>query len=172
LLRETLSGVLPVDALAFIGQHAMEGSGGTLSHTYSSRRISGYSLNGRAIGEFGLRALYAWALARIPTVFISGDDIACREAQSLVPGIICVQVKTSLGITAACHLDHEESCMQLTSKAARILLQDDADSLLQPSFVPESPYVFRKKFKWKFGLVPRPPKTLRGESLTAVLEKE
>ena len=172
LLRESLSGTVPVDALAFIGQHAMEGSGGTLSHTYSSRRICGYSLNGRAIGEFGLRALYAWALARIPTVFISGDDIACREAQSLVPGILCVQVKTSLGITSAHHLDHKESCAQLASKAAQILGQDADDPSLRPSFVPEPPYVFRKKFKWKFGLLPRPPRTLRGASLTAVLEKE
>lgn len=172
LLHEALSGASPVDALGFIGQHAMEGSGGTLSHTYSSRRIRSYSLNGRAIGEFGVRALYAWALAKIPTVFVSGDDVSCREAQSFVPGIIRAEVKVSLGLTSARHLSHEESCEQLASAAVQILERDPADPSLHPCFIPESPYVFRKQFKLKFGLVPRPPRIVQGDSLTAVLEKE
>ena len=57
LLQVCMNQTIPVDALGFIGQHAMEGSGGTLSHTYSSRRIRSYKLNGRPVGEFDLRAI-------------------------------------------------------------------------------------------------------------------
>lgn len=172
LLRELLKGVTPVDALGFVGQHAMEGSGGTLSHTYSSRRIRSYKLNGRPIGEFDLRALYAWALAKIPTVFFSGDDVACREAQSLVPGIILVQVKESLSVTSARHLESTYACSKLTDGAKQILERDPADPLLRPSFIPEPPFDFRKHFKLKYGLVPRPPQIRRDDNLTTVLEKE
>lgn len=170
LLRESLSGTPPVDALGFIGQHAMEGSGGNLSHTYSSRRVRRYSLNGCAIGEFGVRALYAWALARIPTVFVSGDDAVCQEAQSFVPGILRAQVKVSLSLTSASHLAHKDSCALLAAEATRILELDPAADSLCPAIVPEPPYEFRKQFKWKFGLVPRPPQTLRGENLATILE--
>lgn len=172
LLRESLRGAVPVDALGFVGQHAMEGSGGTLSHTYSSRRIRSYKLNGRPVGEFDLRALYAWALAKIPSVFFSGDDVACREAQSLVPGILRVQVKESLSVTSARHLEHAHACAQLADGAKQILERDPADPSLRPSFIPEPPFNLRKHFKLKFGFVPRPPQTRRGDSLTAVLEKE
>ncbi|MCR4303421.1 MAG: M55 family metallopeptidase [Gallionella sp.] len=172
LLRESLRGEVPVDALGFVGQHAMEGSGGTLSHTYSSRRIRSYKLNGRPIGEFDLRALYAWALAKIPTVFFSGDNVACNEAQSLVPGILRVQVKESLSLTSARHLEPAHACTRLTDSAKQILERDLSDPSLRPSFFPEPPFEFRKHFKLKFGFVPRPPQTLRGDSLTAVLGKE
>jgi len=172
LLRESLRAGVPVDALGFVGQHAMEGSGGTLSHTYSSRRIRSYKLNGRPIGEFGLRALFAWALAKIPTVFFSGDDVACREAQSLVPGILLVQVKESLNVTSARHLEPKNACAQLATTARKILELNPSDSSLRPSFIPEPPFEFRKHFKLKFGLVPRPQRTLTGDNLTALLEKE
>lgn len=172
LLRELLGGAVPVDALGFVGQHAMEGSGGTLSHTYSSRRIRSYKLNGRPIGEFDLRALYAWELAEIPSVFFSGDDVACREAQSLVPGIIRVQVKESLSVNSARHLESSRACALLADCAKLILARDSADPSLRPSFIPKPPFEFCKYFKLKFRFVPRPPQVRRGESLAAVLEKE
>jgi D-amino peptidase len=172
LLREALTQSIPVDGLGFIGQHAMEGSGGTLSHTYSSRRIRRYTLNGRPVGEFDLRTLYAWALAKIPAVFFSGDDIACLEARALVPGIVTVAVKQSLGLTSARHLSADEACALLTAGASQILRFDPSDASLRPGFAPQSPFEFRKHYKLKFGLVPRPPRIRRGHSLIEVLEKE
>lgn len=172
LLRSLRSGALPVDAVGFIGQHAMEGSEGTLCHTYSSRRVSRYSLNGRRVGEIAVRVLFAWALARIPTVFLSGDDVACDEAESVVPGILKVPVKSSLGITSARHLEHAESCARLAAEARRILQCDPADPSLRPALVPEPPYEFRKDFKRKFALVPRFPRILRGDDLAEILSHE
>jgi D-aminopeptidase len=171
LLRESASRTPRVDALGFIGQHAMEGTAGNLAHSYSSRRVRRFSLNGRSIGELGTRALFAWALAEIPTLFVSGDDITLREAQAIVPGALQAQVKQSLGLTSARHLAHEESCALLASVAGRIPEHDPGDASLRPSWVPEPPYEYRKQFKRKFGIVPRPTRTLRGDSLVAVLER-
>jgi D-amino peptidase len=172
LLRLGLGEDIAVDAIGFIGQHAMEGSGGTLAHTYSSKRIRSYTLNGRPVGEFDLRALYAWALARVPAVIFSGDDIACREARSLVPGIVTVQVKESLGVTSARHLDPIEACALLAAGARKIRYADTADTSLQPCFYPLPPYDFRKHYKLKFGFIPRPPRSYRGDNLVEILGHE
>jgi D-amino peptidase len=172
LLRELVRGDLPVDALLFLGQHAMEGSGGTLAHTFSSRRIRSYTLNGSAIGEFGVRALFAWSLARIPTIFHSGDDIACDEARRMVPGILTAQVKRSLGLTAADSLPHDQACRLVASTASQVHGLRPDDARLQPRFLPEPPYTLQKRYKLKFGLIPRPPRTVSGPDLAGVLEKE
>ena len=81
------------DALYFVGQHAMAGTpDAPLSHTYSSRSIDYYKLNGVAMGEFGCRAALAGTLG-IPTVFLSGDDKAVAEAQALIPALHGASVK-------------------------------------------------------------------------------
>ena len=68
------------DALFFVGQHAMAGTeAAPLCHTYSSKSIEYYKLNGIFVGEFGARAIMAGTLG-VPTVFIAGDDKAVAEA--------------------------------------------------------------------------------------------
>ncbi|HEY8743724.1 MAG TPA: M55 family metallopeptidase [Chloroflexota bacterium] len=89
-------------ALYFVGQHAMAGTpNAPLAHTYSSRTVEYYQLNGVPIGEFGLRATMAGTLCGVPTAFLSGDDRAVAEAQALVPEIIGVATKIGLGLEAA-----------------------------------------------------------------------
>ncbi len=160
----------PMDALAFVGQHAMEGSGGNLAHTYSSRRVRQYALNGRPLGEFGTRALLAWALG-IPTVFVSGDDVTCAEATALVPGIIQACVKCSRGVTAAECMGHGDACASLREKARSILdMNLDSDGLV-PTYLPPPPYVYRKLHKPKWRVIPRPSRTLQGRDLAEVLRR-
>lgn len=110
------------DALYFVGQHAMAGTAeAPLCHTYSSLAVAEYRLNGRPVGEFGCRAALAGELG-IPTVFLSGDDKAVAEALALVPDLVGVAAKEGLGIEAAVHLSHPESCRRLragASEAAR-----------------------------------------------------
>ncbi|MHA1731756.1 MAG: M55 family metallopeptidase [Promethearchaeota archaeon] len=90
-----------VDALAFVGQHAMSYTpGGNLCHTMSSRNVEYYSLNGELVGEFGIRAAIAGELG-VPVTFLSGDDKACEEARRLVPGIVTVEVKRGTGWESA-----------------------------------------------------------------------
>ena len=92
------------DALFFVGQHAMAGTeNAPLCHTYSSRTIEHYKINGIRVGEFGARAMMA-ATFRVPTVFISGDDKAVAEACTLIPAVKAATVKWGLGYELARHL--------------------------------------------------------------------
>lgn len=106
-----------VDALYFVGQHAMAGTpDAPLCHTYSSLTVEEYRLNGVPIGEFGCRAALAGELG-IPTVFLSGDDKAAAEARTLVPDIVTVVTKQGVGVQAAIHLTHPEACRRLRAGA-------------------------------------------------------
>jgi D-amino peptidase len=90
------------DALFFVGQHAMAGTpDAPLAHTYSSRTVEYYTLNGAPIGEFGMRAAMAGTLCDVPTAFLSGDDKAVAEARALVPALVGVATKIGLGREAA-----------------------------------------------------------------------
>ncbi|MBN1421197.1 MAG: M55 family metallopeptidase [Planctomycetes bacterium] len=109
------------DAVFFVGQHAMAGTPlAPLAHTYSSRSIAYYKLNGVFVGEFGARTLLAGA-HDVPVVFISGDDKAVLEARVWVPGIVGVAVKEGLGIERARSLSHEESLKVLRAGAAEAI---------------------------------------------------
>ncbi len=96
-------------AMLFVGQHAMAGTpNAPLCHTYSSREVKSYQLNGEAIGEFGCRTLLAASLG-VPTIFLSGDDKAVAEAKAFLPGIETVTTKIGGGIQWALHLSPTES---------------------------------------------------------------
>lgn len=104
--------------LLFVGQHAMAGTfQAPLCHTYSSRSIASYRLNGVFIGEFGARALIAGAVG-VPTIYLSGDDKAALEAQVWVPEIVTAVTKQGLGLQRAAHLSADESCALIRRTAA------------------------------------------------------
>lgn len=104
------------DALMFVGQHAMMGDRGVLCHTYSSKSIEYYKINGIEMGEFGCRALMAGAMG-VPTVFVAGDDAAVDEAQDLVPELVGAPVKQALARELAIHLSHPAACALVRSRA-------------------------------------------------------
>jgi len=106
-----------VDAMFFVGQHAMAGTkAAPLCHTQSSKTIEYYKLNGRFIGEFGAQAFQVGSVG-IPVIFISGDDKAIAEAKALVPRIHGAVVKQGLDTELALHL---------SPKAARKLIRKTA----------------------------------------------
>lgn len=87
------------DAVFFVGQHAMAGTrDAPLAHTYSSRTVEYYHLNGQPVGEFGMRAYMAGILFDVPAAFLSGDDKAVIEAQALVPDLVGVATKQGTGL--------------------------------------------------------------------------
>jgi len=106
------------DGVFFVGQHAMAGTPlAPLAHTYSSRTIAYYRLNGFFVGEIG--SLVALAGSRgIPVIFIAGDDKAVLEARAWVPNVIGAATKQGQGIESAKHLSHEEACRLLRQRAA------------------------------------------------------
>ncbi len=109
------------DAVFFVGQHAMAGTpDAPLCHTYSSRHIEHYKLNGSLIGEIGCFAAMAGALG-VPTVFLSGDDRACAEAREIIPEIVTVPTKQGMGIELALHLAMQRARVAIRAGAARAI---------------------------------------------------
>ncbi len=104
--------------LFFVGQHAMAGTeNAPLCHTYSSKRIEHYKINGQFVGEFGARAMMAGTFG-VPAVFVSGDDKAVAEARALVPGIHAATVKQGLGRELALHLSAQAARELIRTVAA------------------------------------------------------
>ena len=125
------------DALYFLGQHAKAGTrDGNLAHTYSSRNIERYAINGLELGEFGCRAALAGSL-EVPTIFVSGDDKMIVEARDLIPGIFGAQVKVGLGPQMALHLAPEDARDLIRAVAAEATahLGD-----IPPFVIPGPPY--------------------------------
>jgi D-amino peptidase len=88
------------DGMLIVGAHAMAGTrGAVLYHTMScdTRQIR---LNGRPVGEIGIFAFVAGAFG-VPTLMVTGDSAACREAAALIPNITTVAVKEGLSRYAA-----------------------------------------------------------------------
>ncbi len=124
------------DALFFLAQHAMAGTpGGNLAHTYSSRNVEYYKINGIELGEFGCRAALAGGMG-VPTVFVSGDDKMMAEARALVPGIYGAEVKVGLGPQLALHMGPEDA-RDLIRRVARDATRHAAEI---PPFVIPGPY--------------------------------
>jgi D-amino peptidase len=124
------------DALMFVGQHAKMGDRGVLAHTYSSKSIEYYKINGVEMGEFGCRTLMAGTMG-VPTTFVTGDDVTIEEAQELVPGIVGAVVKIALGRELAMHLSHEAACELIRQKAGQAC---ERTGQIEPYFF-EGPYV-------------------------------
>jgi len=115
-------------ALFQVAQHAMAGTaGGVLCHTYSSRDIIEVRLNGREIGEMGIRAAIAGSFG-IPFVLETGDAAACREAEALVAGIEAACVKWG---------SSQESALMLSpSKAGELIREKAAAAVRRAPAIP------------------------------------
>lgn len=127
------------DALFFVGQHAMAGTeAAPLAHTYSSKTIEYYKLNGIFMGEFGCRAAMAGTFG-VPTAFIAGDDKAVAEAQALIPNIVGVATKQGLALELAIHLSPQRSqeLIRLGAAEACRRLPEIAPYALDPPYEQE-----------------------------------
>lgn len=131
-------------AMLFVGQHAMAGTfSAPLCHTYSSKHIMYYRLNGVFIGEFGSRALVA-GLQGVPTIFLSGDDKAVYEASVFIPEIETVPTKWGKGLEAAVHVNKQAACTNIregSSRAVQRLNEIPPFTGFQPPFVFEARFM-------------------------------
>lgn len=112
----------------FVGQHAMSMTeDGILAHTFCHSGIRQMILNGEAIGEFGWRTVFASSFG-VPTVFISGDEAACREAKNLQKNIVTAAVKKGLGL---------HSGISLSPVKARALIREKATEAIRKTIATE-----------------------------------
>lgn len=106
------------DGVLLVGYHGAAGTGGSvLSHTVSGGTIAQVRCDGVPLGEIGLSVLLA-AHFGAPTIFASGDDTACAEAESAAPGLVVAPVKRALGNRAADGMHPADACDALEAAAA------------------------------------------------------
>jgi D-amino peptidase len=129
-------------ALLMVGMHAMSGTAdGHLNHTYSHTHIDYIKVNGIEIGEIGIFAMVAGALG-VPTVFVSGDAAACREARTLLGNLETAAVKQGL---------NQDCALALSPRKARELIRTGAEQAVRrrQDFKPfrlAPPYDFVKRY--------------------------
>ena len=102
----------------FVGYHARAGHPrGTIAHTYTGG-VTLSSLNGRAVGEYGINALYLGALG-IPVGMVAGDDALAEEVQAWLPWAERVVVKRGVSRAAADSVHPEEARRLVRAGAQR-----------------------------------------------------
>ena len=105
-----------------IGAHAMQGvSDGYLNHSFNSHGTSEIRLNGEPVGEIGIGILLA-AFFGIPSILVSGDAAACREASAFAgPGLRTVTTKHGLSRYTVVNRPPEEVRRELRAAACQAL---------------------------------------------------
>jgi D-amino peptidase len=128
-----LSGVdSGVDAVCFVGYHGRAGTArSVLAHTISGSAVGQVRCNGHELGELGLNAALAAHYGAAP-VLATGDDTLAREAESIVPGITTVAVKTAVGNRAAAGMHPDEACARIEAAATTAL--EHAGDVEAPQF--------------------------------------
>ncbi|NPD88597.1 MAG: hypothetical protein HGN29_07725 [Asgard group archaeon] len=102
------------DALVLIGLHAQEGTiDGFIAHTNSGFTV--LRMNEKPIGEIEQAAWLAGYFG-VPTILVSGDDAAIKEANHYFPDIATVSVKKKEGDKFVC-FPLKEIYKQLEEKA-------------------------------------------------------
>lgn len=97
------------DAAFQIGYHSMRDThAGTIGHTYTYT-VAELHLNGVKVGESGLSAAIAGHFG-VPTVLVSGDLHAVREAESLIEDVVGVPTKEGMGVYGIKSLMPRRAC--------------------------------------------------------------
>jgi D-amino peptidase len=95
--RRMVEGLGPTfAAVLLVGFHARAGAGpGVLNHTWVGRELQNLRIDGEPAGEI---ALISRVCRRhgVPIALVTGDDVACAEAEELLGEIETVAVKRSI----------------------------------------------------------------------------
>lgn len=115
------------DAAMFVGYHSAAGKcGNPLSHTETTSTVW-VKLNGEKCSEFRLYS-YAAALAKVPTVFLAGDQMLCADSKGIHPKLKTVAVKDGFGGMTCC-LQPQVACDKIRETAEQALKQDLSDAM-------------------------------------------
>ena len=92
---------LSFDGILYIGYHAKAGSlNGVLAHTYSSKTIQYYKINGMPVGEIEMDTWGAGEYGITP-LFCASDDICVNQAKDVFPAMRTVITKYGTGRNSA-----------------------------------------------------------------------
>lgn len=122
------------DAFIQLGAHAMQHTDGYMCHTYNSHAVQSMLLNGELIGEIGISS-YLAAYFKVPTIMVSGDDMACHEARALLgDDLTVVPTKSSVNRYTAVNYPVQEVYANLRAAAEKALRNLEKSKVLE---VPE-----------------------------------
>jgi len=114
-----MPGIGGFDGLILLGYHAMAGTPiAVLEHTMSSTGWQNFWLAGRKAGEIAIDAAIAGDHG-VPTIMVSGDDKACREARRFIKGVVTAEVKTAHAVNGARLLSQPRAAELIRTSAAR-----------------------------------------------------
>lgn len=105
------------DGVLYIGYHAKEGSlNGILAHTYSSKVIQYYKINGIAVGELEIDS---WAAAEygISPLFCSSDDVCVKQALAINENMQTVITKYGTGRNSGIFREKQDVLKEMYDKA-------------------------------------------------------
>lgn len=129
-------------AAIFVGYHARMGTHGVLSHTISGAVVANIWVNDILVGETGINAGLA-AYFGVPVVLVTGDDVVCEEAKSLLPWVHTATVKHAVNRNSAQCLPPERVKEVLRDATIRAL----GDIKNAKPWLPASPVTFKVEFK-------------------------
>jgi D-amino peptidase len=136
-----MQGFEGADLAFFVGYHARAGTEGVLSHTFDSPTVvTGVWLNSEPCSEARMNATLA-GLRDIPVGLVTGDDLACAEAEALYTGVQTARVKTAVDRYTARCLSPQVARERIRDAALRAAEEGD----LTP-YAPEPPYSFTIEF--------------------------
>jgi D-amino peptidase len=117
---QTLEGLdSTFDAVFLIGMHARAGTeAAVLDHTWTTKCVQGFRVNGVEMGELGLNALLAGHFD-VPVALVSGDLAVSREAAELLGDVECAVVKYGFDRYSARCLPAAKAQKEIREAAAR-----------------------------------------------------
>jgi D-amino peptidase len=105
-----------IDLIFLVGWHDKLGGKGVLSHTFVHREVRAMYINDQEVGEVELASGLAGEFG-VPIGLVTGDDITCSNAQSLLGSIETACVKRALDRYAADCLPLAEARQLIRTKA-------------------------------------------------------
>ncbi len=109
------------DAVILLGYHAMAGTkDAILEHTFSSKGIQNYKINGELSGEIAIDAIIVGEYNK-PVIMVSGDDKACGEAKVLLSHVTTCEVKKSLSVCGGLLLPPKQAYALIASKTKQAI---------------------------------------------------
>jgi D-amino peptidase len=112
----------PVDSVAFVGYHAGAGQPGVLAHCHLANSIVDVRVGGVSTSEGRMNAMLAASLG-VPVVLVTGDDVACADADTYAPLAARAQVKQAVDRYAAKVLPPARTAALIRDAAARGLFE-------------------------------------------------
>jgi len=127
-----MTGIEKVDAVLFIGYHAMAGKKSFCAHTNSSVFIKSLRINGEAVSEGVTNAMIAKHFD-VKTLFIAGTDEGVAEVKKAIPSIYSVVSLESINIDEAKPLPIEPNLDKIKEQIKKAIENIDKIEMIDRS---------------------------------------